>query len=421
MTGVARPYEPRLADAHLTGLCASFPAIMITGARATGKTTSARQHAIDVARLDLPGTAAAFRADPDAALRRAARPLLIDEWQEVPEVLGAVKRAVDADPRPGQFILTGSVRAELTNELWPGTGRVVRMSLYGLTEREVSGSLDLGRPGFVQRLARSGIDELRLPADIPTIVGYLERAVRGGFPDVVYRALDERSTRLWMRSYLDDLITRDAAAVGPAKDPAKLRRYLTVLALHNAGLPTNAAIYQAAGVNATTAGGYDQLLMNLYALDVVPAWPLTGNRLKALVRTPKRYLVDTGMAAAAATLSVSDLLADPDLLGRFFDAFGTAQLRPEIALIADQVSLHHLRTHGGRAEIDLVADLGRGRAVAVEFKAASVVRPSDAKHLSTFRDDLGQNFLAGAVVYAGRELYQLSDRIFAVPLCAFWG
>ena len=420
MTPAVPTYHPRLADRHLNELVATFPAVMITGARATGKTTSARQCAADLARLDLPGTAAAFRADPDAALRRASRPLLIDEWQEVPQVLGAVKRAVDADPKAGQFILTGSVRAELSNEMWAGTGRVVRMSMYGLTEREVTGSLDPSAPAFVERLATSGISGLRLPDAVPAIDDYLARAVRGGFPEAVFRLTDERARRLWMRSYLDDLITRDAAAVGQAKDPAKLRRYLTALALHNAGLPTEAALYRAAGINAKTAAAYDQLLTNLYAVDVVPAWALTGNRLKALVTSPKRYLVDTGMAAAAAVLTLDEILSDSDLLGRFFDAFGAAQLRPEVALMANPATMHHLRTQGGRQEIDLVFDMGRGRSVGIEFKAASAVSASDAKHLLAFRDDIGSDFLAGAVLYAGRDLYQLSDRVFAVPLCAVW-
>jgi len=107
-----------MADAHLAELLADFPAVMITGARAAGKTTTAAKHVARIVRLDEPGVAATYRADPDAALRRTDRPVLLDEWQEVPEVLAAVKRAVDLDPAPGQFVLTGSVRAELTNETW---------------------------------------------------------------------------------------------------------------------------------------------------------------------------------------------------------------------------------------------------------------------------------------------------------------
>ena len=115
---MAPPYRARMADAHLAELLADFPAVMITGARAAGKTTTAAKHVARIVRLDEPGVAATYRADPDAALRRTDRPVLLDEWQEVPEVLAAVKRAVDLDPAPGQFVLTGSVRAELTNETW---------------------------------------------------------------------------------------------------------------------------------------------------------------------------------------------------------------------------------------------------------------------------------------------------------------
>src|SRR5664279_4465733 len=290
-----REYRPRLVDRYLSEVLSDFAAVMVTGARAVGKTTTASQLAVNTVRLDRPGVAAAYRADPDAALRRAARPVLIDEWQEVPAVLGAVKRAVDRDPRPGQYLLTGSVRAQLQNETWAGTGRVVRMNMYGLTEREVTGRLAAEPSLFLTRLARSGIDGLVLPPQLPDIDDYVQLALRGGFPEVAYRDRSERSRGIWMASYLDDLVTRDAALAGQAKDPAKLRRYLNVLALHNAGIPADNTLYAAAAINAKTAAGYDQLLTNLFMLDAVPAWGT--NRLKRLVKAPKRYLVDTGSGA----------------------------------------------------------------------------------------------------------------------------
>lgn len=133
-----------------------------------------------VIRLDEPARAEAFRADPDAALRRMDEPVLLDEWQEAPEVLGAVKRAVDGDPRPGRFLLTGSVRARLDQQMWPATGRVVGLTMCGLTEREVDGLP--GDPGanFIDKLCSGDADAFDMPADVPDLPGYLALDLGGG-------------------------------------------------------------------------------------------------------------------------------------------------------------------------------------------------------------------------------------------------
>lgn len=391
---------------------------MITGARAVGKTTTGSQHVDHIVRLDDPGVAAAFHADPDAALHRTSRPVLLDEWQEVPNVLGAVKRVVDRDPTPGQFILTGSVRAELHNEMWAGTGRSVRLSMYPLTERELRSEHRLDQPSFLERVIASGLDDVTLPTQVPDINGYIEAALRGGFPEIAYRDRSHRARMTWLMSYVDDLVTRDAALLDAAKNPVKLRRYLSFLALSNAGLPSDATLYRAADVNAKTAANYDQLLQNLYVLDLVPAW--SNNRLSRLIKTAKRYIVDTSLAATAAGLSAEAILDNGDLVGRYFDAFATAQLRAEIALMYPRPILHHLRTEAGRREIDLVIEIGGTRIVAFEFKAGVAPSLRDARHLHWLRDELGKDFVAGVILHSGPGIFELGNRVFAVPLCALW-
>lgn len=391
---------------------------MITGARAVGKTTTGSQHVDQIVRLDDPGVAAAFHADPDAALRRTTRPVLLDEWQEVPSVLGAVKRVVDRDPTAGQFVLTGSVRAELHNEMWAGTGRSVRLNMYPLTERELRSEHRLDQPNFLERVIASGLDDVKLPTEVLDIDGYIDAALRGGFPEIAYRDRSQRARETWLMSYVDDLVTRDAALVDAAKNPVKLRRYLSLLALNNAGLPSDATLYRAADVNAKTAAKYDQLLQNLYVLDLVPAW--SSNRLSRLIKTAKRYMVDTSLAATAAGISAEAILANGDLVGRYFDAFATAQLRAEIALTYPRPIFHHLRTEAGRREIDLVLEIGGTRIVAFEFKAGVAPSLNDARHLSWLRDELGKDFVAGVILHSGPGIYELENRVFAVPLCALW-
>jgi len=143
-------YQPRLVDGLIRTLLAELPALFIVGPRATGKTTTAARYARTVIRLDREAEAVAFRADPDAALRGLPEPVLLDEWQVVPGVLGAIKRAVDTRPDPGRFLVTGSVRGDLEGELWPGTGRLTRIPMYGMTVRE-----QLGAIGKASPLARS--------------------------------------------------------------------------------------------------------------------------------------------------------------------------------------------------------------------------------------------------------------------------
>jgi hypothetical protein len=133
---------------------------------------------------------------------------------------GAIKRAVDDDPRPGRFLLTGSLRAELEADMWSGTGRLVRLRLYGLSEREV-----VGRPngmGFIDRLAGAKAELSGLPADVPDLRGYIELAVRSGYPEPALR-LSGVARQAWLDGYLDQLLTRDAENVTGLRDPAHLR------------------------------------------------------------------------------------------------------------------------------------------------------------------------------------------------------
>jgi predicted AAA+ superfamily ATPase len=388
---------------------------MVTGPRAAGKTTTARRLAADVLRLDDPGTAAVVAADPDAALRRLREPILIDEWQEVAQILGAVKRAVDDDPRPGRFLLTGSVEADLTSTVWPGTGRVVRVVLHGLTRREIADNVD--KPGLLPTVASGGLSAVRIPSDPSDLDGYVALAATGGFPEPALR-LPAGVRGAWLDSYVEHVVTRDVSAAGQTRDPVRLRRYLESLALSTAGLPTDSTLYEASGIDKRTADAYDRLLSALFLLDLVPAW--ASNKISRLVKRPKRYIADPAVAMAAARIDESAVLSDPDLLGRLLDTFVAAQLRPEVALLQPRARLHHLRTEAGRQEVDLVLDLGAGRLVGFEVKAGTAPIRKDARHLIWLRDELGERFVRGVVFHTGRQPFELDDRIWALPIATLW-
>jgi predicted AAA+ superfamily ATPase len=411
---MSNPYTPRLVDDELADAVGAHPATLIVGPRAAGKTTTARRHAAATVRLDRPAEAAAFRADPDAALATMDEPVLLDEWQEVPELLGAVKRAVDDDRRPGRFILTGSVRADLDAQTWPGTGRVVRLNMFGLNEREMAGATSSANPFDV--LAEGGPMALPTPASAPDLPRYIELALRGGFPEAALH-LDGAARERWLASYLDQVLTRDAVNIS-GRDPLKLARYFEVLALNSAGVAADTTIFEAAKIDRKTADAYERLLANLFIVDVVPAW-LT-NRLSRLVKTPKRYITDPSLIGAALRMDARSILRDGGLLGRVLDTFVAAQLRPELAVGTRRPRLFHLREKNGRREVDLLTEMGGDEVVAIEVKASAAPSRSDAAHLEWLRDRLDDRFIAGVVLHTGPAAFALTDRIAAVPIASLW-
>ena len=252
---------------------------------------------------------------PSAGLQE---PVLLDEWQVVPGVLGAVKRAVDSRPDPGRFIVTGSVRGDLESELWPGTGRLTRVAMFGMTIREQIGRPD-ARP-FLDRIVAG--DVLQSTAGLPDLREYVEAIVRSGFPEPALRLTGEAQQR-WLESYVDQLLTRDANEVATGRDPARLRRFFESYAVNTAGIVEEKSLYDAAGINRKTAIAYERLLANLLVVESVPAW--TSNRLKRLVLSPKRYVVDPALVAAVLRLDVDGILRHGDLLGRMLDTFAMSR------------------------------------------------------------------------------------------------
>jgi hypothetical protein len=409
-------YQPRIVDGVLDQRLQHHPAILLVGPRATGKTTTAGRLARSAVRLDEPGQAAVVEGNPDSVLRGLTEPVLIDEWQMAPSVLGAVKRAVDADPRPGRFIVTGSVRGDLDSPTWPGTGRLIRIAMYGMTVAELRGRIP-SEP-LLDRLVRVGVDAvLGITPDGLDLRDYAELAAAGGFPQPALRLPAQERTP-WLESYVDQLLTRDLAELGTNRDPLLMRRYLEAYALNTAGVADHRAVYEAAGVARATGEAYERLLQNLLVSESLPAW--WSNRLKRLVKGPKRYLVDPAIALAALRVDVNGLMRDGDLIGRILDTMVVAQLRAQVAACTTQPRLYHLRQEKGEHEVDILVEYGEGRVIGIELKATSAPRSADARHLKWLRGELGDRFLGGIVLSTGPRPFMLDERIVAAPISSVW-
>ncbi len=412
----SQAYVQRLADPLFEEYVANFPAVLVTGPRAAGKTTMCRRSAASLLRLDEPATASAVAAGPDAVLRSMPTPVLVDEWQEVPEVLGSIKRWVDEDPTPGRVILTGSVAAPLNTGTWPGTGRVVTIELLGLTQREIRNVPS--RPNWIDLVLAGDLEALRIPDPPPTLTDYVALMLMSGFPEPALR-LSAGLREPWLNAYLEHVVHRDVPSVARRRDPVRLQRWLEATALLTAAIPNLSTLTDAAGVDRRTGQSYDDILARLYLLDLLPAWH--SNRLSRMTSQPKRHLVDTALAASAAGIAAEMILQDGGLLGSLLETFVVSQLRPEANLRRTRTRLFHLRTDAGRTEVDLVVDLGGGRVIGIEVKASSAVQQRDARHLKTLRSALDDDFIRGIVLHTGPFAYELDDRIWALPISTFWG
>ena len=207
-------YIDRFVDRILAADLQGWPAVLVTGPRAVGKTTTSQRRAEAVLRLDRPEERSIVLDDPDAAISVGPFPLLLDEWQHTPEILGAVKRAVDTDRRPGRYIITGSARSDLIAGSWPGTGRFLDLQLWPLTGRERFG--DAAAPSLFDRWDTPA--RFAVPADPPDILGYLRIALAGGFPAAVAASGPGQRAR-WMRGYVQAASTRDLGELDSGRGP----------------------------------------------------------------------------------------------------------------------------------------------------------------------------------------------------------
>jgi len=359
-------------------------------------------------------------ADPDGVLALFEEPVLLDEWQEVPSVLGAVKRACDEGPkRTGRFILTGSIEAETATRTWPGVGRVIDVEMHPLTVGE---QLSQPETPLIDRIAAGELDSMALrhayERDLQ-VRDYLEFALRGGFPDSVYAPSDQ-SRRNWLDSYVRRIVTIDSEAAdgNGGVDHVRLGRFFEACALGSASPISDTTLARAAGVTRHTASRYMTLLSRLHIVTELPGW--TSNRIKRLSVAPKRFLVDGSLAAASTRATVATAMKDGSLMGSFLETLVVSQLRAQAAVSQHNSRLYHMRHRNGDREIDVIAELDARHLIAFEVKATGTPRSHHADHLAWLRDRVGDRFMAGVVLHTGILADQLGERLWALPISSLW-
>lgn len=404
-----RPRLPRAAQGALERALDSFPVVVVTGARQMGKSTLVRGLPALAGRpflsLDDPEVREQARRDPRALLERGTD-LILAEVQRAPDLLLAVRGAVDTDQprRPGRFVLTGSADL-LLMERFSATlgGRAHYLELWPLTRRE---RLGLGRAGrwsdLFEALPRDWPHLLDGRADDLPVEDWQLLSATGGLP-VPAHALEAPGERaLWFDRYVDAYLERDLQALARIDDVAGFRRLLRSVARRAGTVVNQADVAREIAVPRPTVHRWMDLLETSFQIVRVPALAEGGG--KRLVKSPKVYLADVALTRH---------LAGGEPASAHLESLVLADLLAWRELVDPWPELLHWRTFN-EEEVDFVVELGSAL-LAVDVKTTT--RPSyrDARHLRTFRAAYGRAVKGALLLHCGKETFWVSEGVLAVP------
>jgi predicted AAA+ superfamily ATPase len=335
---------------------------------------------------------------------------VIDEVQRVPELMLEIKASVDRDPRPGRFLLTGSARIlGLRGVPDALPGRMETIELWPLSQGEIDERPD----GFVDAIFELG-PSLRNDSQ-ENRAGYVERLVRGGFPEAVARAGVRRER--FLDAYVADLINRDVIQISEIERGPEMRALVRLLASRSGQLLVPGSLGNELRLTHSTVTRYLGLLEEVFLIKRIPAW--SRNLGTRATGTAKVAMVDSGVAANLLDQDEASLQRLTSPLGPLLEGFVAMEIARQLTWSRQRVEMYHYRTRD-QVEVDIVLENRRGQVVAIDVKASSTVRADDFRGLNHLAQRLGQDLLVGIVLYTGPETLPFGPLMRAVPISALW-
>ncbi|QOR69402.1 ATP-binding protein [Ruania alkalisoli] len=414
-------YGERVIDTVLDEVQPLLRAVSVHGPKGVGKTATASRRARTIFDMSQVGQREIVMADP-RVLVRTPGPVLIDEWQRLPEVWEHVRRAVDDGVPNGHFLIAGS-SAPRGATVHSGAGRIVplRMRPLSLAER------DLTPPSVSLTRLLDGERELHGTTDVE-LLEYVEEITASGFPGI--RSRPDQVRGIELDGYLENVIQREFPEQGyQVRRPESLRAWLAAYAAATSSTTSYTKILDAATPGLAnkpateTTIVYRDALSSLWLIDPVPAWMPGHNHLERLGRASKHQLADPALAARLLGLDARSLLRSDTrrenlvqgtILGALFEHLATMSVHTYAA--AAQARVSHLRTNGGRHEVDLIVHRPDGAFVALEVKLSDRVVDSDVRHLHWLREQVGSDMVDAVVLHCGTHAYRRADGVGVVPL-----
>lgn len=405
---------PRQLDTIVHEALLDTRVVAINGARQVGKSTLARivadtRAGSTMRLLDNPTTLRAAQNDPIGFVEHDGL-MVIDEAQLAPELFRTIKIVVDADPRPGRFLLTGSSQILALRDLPDALpGRMEIVELWPLSQ----GEIDRTPNRFIDAAFRHGPSVNHTSALRRR--DYLDRAVRGGFPEAIRRNPKRRSA--FFESYLTTLIERDVSTLSIIERRGELRRLLALLAGRAGGLLVTNALATQSGIPRSTLVRYLKLLSAVFLIKSIPGW--SSGQTGRATSTPKLAFVDSGLSCHLIGQDPARLADVGGAAGPVLETFVLMELARQLTWSDERARLYHYRTRDN-VEVDAILESAAGDLIAIEVKAAATVRNEDLSGLRHVANRFGSRLIAGYVLYTGQQTLSFGDRIQALPIDAIW-
>jgi predicted AAA+ superfamily ATPase len=410
---------PRLAQGLLDELVSALRIVIVNGPRQSGKTTLLKKyqcaHGGTYRTLDNRQDQEAAVADPAAFAAEGSPPRLIDEVHRGGDwLVRAIKMAVDEDPRPGQFILSGSSRFLTVPTLSESlAGRAAFVDLWPLSMAEQSG----GPADFIARLFRDPAS-LRGRESAWTRDDYVRVICAGGYPEVL-GLTSPVARRAWFDGYLTTVINRDISDFAEIGKIRAIPRLLGLVAVRTGTPLVVSDLARSAELDRATVRTYLTYLDTVFLTAEIPFW--STNLTSRLSKSPKVFITDSGLAAHLLGVADADLrqVGHP-ALGALAETFVFTELLKLRTVSEIPFTIYQFREREGR-EIDFILEGPGGAVAAIEVKSSTSPGTDSAKHLRWLRDKLGDRFVAGVVLHLGTRASSFGDGIYALPVSALWG
>ena len=390
------------------------PAILVNGARQTGKSTLVQQllkktHAYYT--LDDQSILDIVNKDALGFLTSNSKHMIIDEIQKAPSLMVAIKQIIDRERVPGKFVLTGSSNIlslpKLSESL---AGRMDIHTLWPLAQAELHNA----DGSFIDK-ALKGDNTIWVDANF-SFEELVECIVMGGYPDVLKRPTPARRDT-WCASYLQTLLQRDARDMAQIERLTELPALMNLLAARVGSLMNISELSRSIGLPATTLRRYLTLLENLYLHISLPPW--SGNLSKRVTKAPKIYLNDTGLLCYLLGLRQKSLLSNRPLLGQIVENFVVMELMKQRTWAEMKTHMYHYRTHTGE-EIDIVLEAFNGDLIAIEVKASQTLDAKSFSHIKRLQQDYSTKKIRGFVLYMGQKVIPVGKDLVAIPIANLW-